>query len=575
MPVTNSEVAAIFREIADLLAIEGANQYRVRAYRQAAGTVGRLSESVADMVEKGKDLSELDGVGEDLAEKIETITRNDGHLEQLDEIRERTPAGLVKLLDIPNLGPKRVRRLHTELSVTNVDELADAARNEKIQEIEGFGPKLEQKILDSIEESGEQESRTLLSVAEQMAEPLREYMAGCEKVEQVAVAGSYRRRKETVGDLDMVAASDQGEDVIAHFVDYEDVDEVDSQGETRATVILRTGMQVDLRVVESQSYGAALLYLTGSRAHTLAMRNMAQDRNLKLNEYGLFDEDESERLAGETEEEVYEAFNLDYIEPELRENRGEFDAAREHELPKLVTLDDMRGDLQCHTTDSDGQGTLKEMAEAAKALGYAYLAITDHSKHLGVTQGMDADELAAQIDRIDELNEGFDEFRLLKSCEVDILEDGELALPDEILERLELCICSIHSHFDLSSEKQTDRILRAMDNPHMNILAHPTGRRIGERKGYEVDMDRIMEEALDHGCYLEINAQPDRLDLDDRRAKMAVEKGLKLSISTDAHDTDSLQTMHFGVGQARRGWLAAEDVLNTRSWPELQKQLTR
>ena len=575
MPVTNAEVADVFREIADLLAIEGANQFRVRAYRDAAGTVARLSEPVADMVAAGDDLSELHGIGDDLADKIATLVANDGRLPQLDEISARTPPGLADLLKISGLGPKRVRRLHEELGITNLTELGKAAQQEQIRTLSGFGPKLEQKIAAGVAAHAEREPRTLLQVAEQMAEPLLAYLKTCDAAQQVAVAGSYRRRQETVGDLDFVAAGDPAPDIIAHFVDYEDVDEIDSQGDTRATVILRAGMQVDLRAVAPESFGAALLYLTGSRPHTLVLRNMAVDRDLKLNEYGIFRAGEDEPLAAATEEDIYAVFDLDYIPPELREDRGEFDAAREHTLPTLITLDDMRGDLQCHTVASDGHAELRDMAEAARALGYAYLAITDHSEFVGITQGLDAAALAAQIDAIDALNDEWDDFRLLKACEVDIDEDGALVLPDDILARLDLRICSVHTHFDLARDKQTERIIRAMDNPHFNILAHPTGRIIGKRAGYAVDLRRVMEAAKERGCFLEINAAPDRLDLDDAHAKMAKEMGLKLAVSTDAHDPASLKTMRFGINQARRGWLTADDVLNTRPWPELRRLLQR
>ncbi|MCB9161846.1 MAG: DNA polymerase/3'-5' exonuclease PolX [Caldilineaceae bacterium] len=575
MPVTNAEVADVFREIADLLAIEGANRFRVRAYRDAAGTVARLSEPVADMVAAGDDLSALHGIGDDLADKIATLVANDGHLPQLDEIRARTPPGLADLLKISGLGPKRVRRLHEELGITNLTELGKAAQQEQIRTLSGFGPKLEQKIAASVADHAELEARTLLQVAEQMAEPLLAYLKTCDAAQQVAVAGSYRRRQETVGDLDFVAAGDPAPDIIAHFVDYEDVDEIDSQGDTRATVILRAGMQVDLRAVAPESFGAALLYLTGSRPHTLVLRNMAVDRDLKLNEYGIFRAGEDEPLAAATEEEIYAVFGLDYIPPELREDRGEFDAARDHTLPELITLDDMRGDLQCHTVASDGHAELRDMAEAARALGYGYLAITDHAKFVGITHGLDAEALAAQIDAIDALNDEWDDFRLLKACEVDIDEDGALVLPDDILARLDLRICSVHTHFDLARDQQTERIIRAMDNPHFNILAHPTGRIINKRAGYAVDLRRVMEAAKDRGCFLEINAAPDRLDLDDAHAKMAKEMGLKLAVSTDAHDPASLKTMRFGINQARRGWLSADDVLNTRSWSDLRTLLRR
>jgi DNA polymerase (family 10) len=376
-----------------------------------------------------------------------------------------------------------------------------------------------------------------------------------------------------VGDLDILATGEDGERIIERFVEYEDVEEIVSQGETRSTVLLRLGIQVDLRVVAHESYGAALLYFTGSKAHNIALRNMALDRDWKINEYGVFEDEE--RIAGETEGEIYDLLDLDYVMPELREDRGEIEAAREGELPQLVTLEDLRGDLQSHTKSSDGHGTLEQMAEAAKKLGYEYLAITDHSKYVGVTQGLDAGELAEQMDQIDELNEKLEGIRLLKAIEVDILDDGSLDLPDDILEKLDLTICSVHSKFNLSRDEQTERILRAMDNPNFNILAHPTGRRIEERPPYEVDMERLLAGALERGCFLEVNAQPERLDLDDVYCKMAKEMGLKLSISTDAHRPVELEYMRFGVGQARRGWLEPGDVLNTRSWEDLKELLKR
>ncbi|MFN2289877.1 MAG: DNA polymerase/3'-5' exonuclease PolX [Anaerolineae bacterium] len=571
MPVYNSDVAEIFRQIADLLDIEGANQFRVRAYRNAARTISTLSHNVADMVDEGQDLSELEGIGEDLAGKIEEIVKT-GTLEQLQEIKQRTPPELAGMLDIAGLGPKRVQAIYEDLGITTLDELRQAAEDGDIQDLEGFGPKTEQNILDELEREPEEE-RTLLSVAEEYVAPLVEYLRGVEGVEEVKAAGSYRRRKETVGDLDILATGEDGERIIERFVEYEDVEKIVSQGETRSTVLLRLGIQVDLRVVAHESYGAALLYFTGSKAHNIALRNMALDRNWKVNEYGVFEE--QERIAGETEEEIYQLLDLAYVTPELREDRGEIEAAQKGALPQLVTLEDLRGDLQSHTKSSDGHGTLEEMAEAAKKLGYEYLAITDHSQYVGVTQGLDADELAEQIGAIDQLNEKLEGIRLLKAIEVDILDDGSLDMPDDMLEKLDLTLCSVHSRFNLSRDEQTERILRAMDNPNFNILAHPTGRRIQERRPYEVDMERLLEGALERGCFLEVNAQPDRLDLDDVYCKMAKEMGLKLSISTDAHRPVELEYMHFGVGQARRGWLEPDDVLNTRSWKDLKALLKR
>ena len=410
-------------------------------------------------------------------------------------------------------------------------------------------------------------------MAEELVGPLVDYLRDIEGVQEVEVAGSYRRRKETVGDLDILATGDNGARIIKGFVEYEDVEEVTSQGETRSTVILRSGIQVDLRVVPQKSYGAALLYFTGSKSHSVALRDMALDRDLKLNEYGLFEGEEP--IARETEKEIYQALDLDYIMPELRERRGEIEAAQEDGLPQLVSIKDLRGDLQCHTKASDGHATLEEIAQAAQDLGYEYLAITDHSQHVAVTQGLNVDALAKQIDEIDRLNQQWEGFRVLSSIEVDILADGSLDLPDDILEKLDLTICSIHSRFNLSREKQTERIIRAMDNRHFSILAHPTGRLIGDRDPYEVDMERVIQAAVERGCFLEVNAHPMRLDLNDVYCKTAKEMGLKLAISTDAHRVDELKHMRFGVGQARRGWLEPDDVLNTRGWEELKKLLRR
>jgi DNA polymerase (family 10) len=572
MPVYNSDVADIFKRVADLLEIEGANPFRVRAYRNAARTVETLSKNIGDMVENEEDLTALDGVGEDMAAKIEEIVKT-GDLEQLEEIESRVPPALGDMLDITGLGPKRVEKIHKALGVNDLDDLREAAAAGEIEKLEGLGPKTQQKIIEDLEKAQSKEKRTKLSVAEELVEPLQDYLKGIKGVERVQTAGSYRRRKETVGDLDILATGAEGEKIIDQFVSYEDVEKVVSQGETRSTVLLRLGIQVDLRVVPEESYGAALLYFTGSKPHNIALRNMALDQDLKINEYGVFQDEE--RIAGETEAEIYGLFDLPVIPPELREQRGEIEAASEGDLPTLVTLEDIRGDLQTHTTASDGHASLKEMAEAAQDRGNAYLAITDHSSRVAVTQGLDADELRERIDEIDELNETLEGFQLLKGIEIDVLEDGTLDLPDEVLERLDLTLFAIHSHFGLSQDKQTERIIRAMDNPHVNILAHPTGRLIGERPAYNVDMERVIEAALERGCFLEINAQPDRLDLDDVYCKMAKEMGLKLAISTDAHRVSELAYMRFGIGQARRGWLEADDVLNTKRWDELKSILER
>ncbi len=573
MPVTNSEVSDIFNEVADLLEIEGANEFRVRAYRDAARTVSGLPRSVRQMLADGEDLTELSGIGDDLAGKIEEIVET-GSLEQLTEIRGRTPPSLAQMLDIAGLGPKRVRKIHKELDVVTLEDLKEVAETGQIRELHGLGPKTEEKILEDLERQGDEE-RTRLNVAEEMVGPLVAYLEESDAVQRVTVAGSYRRRKETVGDIDILLISKEGEApaAIDAFVFYEDVTEVVSKGETRSSVTLRSGLQVDVRVVPEESYGAALFYFTGSKAHNITLRNMALDEGLKINEYGVFQDED--RVAGHTEEEIYDLFDLAYIAPELREDRGELAAAQEDDLPDLITLDDIRGDLQMHTTASDGKASLKEMVAAARDLGHEYIAITDHSAHVGVTQGLDADALDEQIAQIEALNDDLEDFRVLKAIEVDILPDGSLALSDAALSQLDVVVASVHTKFDLSQEKQTERILRALDNPHINILAHPTGRRIGERPPYDVDLERVMSAALERGCFLEINADPERLDLNDVYAKMAKEMGLKLVISTDAHRPGSLSNMKYGVWQARRGWLAADDVINTRPWPDLKKLLQR
>lgn len=577
VPVYNSDIVDIFTRVADLLEIEGANPFRVRAYRNAARSVGGLSRSVGDILDDGEDLTEIPGIGEDLATKIEEIIQT-GSLKQLEELTGRTPVDLSQMLEISGLGPKRVAKIHKELDVSNLDELQTAAARGEIQELKGLGPKTEDKILNDLEDREQGDQRILLSAAEEFTGPLVEYLRDLESVEWVKVAGSYRRRKETVGDLDILVISHAGEEVIARFVEYEDVEKVVSAGETRSAVILHSGLQVDLRIVGKSSCGAALLYFTGSKAHNITLRELAQDQDLKINEYGVFrggGEETGEPVAGETEREIYGLFGFSYIVPELREDRGEITAVQEGRLPELVTLDDIRGDLQAHTRYSDGRNSLPEMASAAQEWGYEYLAVTDHSSYVGVTQGLNEEDVPAYVEHIQHLDSDLEDIRLLKSIEVDILEDGSLDLPDAALEKFDLVVCSIHTHFDLPRQKQTERILRAMDNPYVNILGHPTGRKINSRSPYQVDLERVVDGALERGCYLEVNAQPERLDLKDTHCQLAKEKGLKLVISSDAHSVTELDVMRFGVDQARRGWLSAEDVLNTRGWEELQEIMSR
>jgi DNA polymerase (family 10) len=572
MPVINADIAAELDKVADLLEIEGANPFRVRAYRRAARLVGTLPRNVADMLAEGQDLDDLPGIGEDLAGKIAIIARG-GQLPLLDELSRKVPPGITALLALPGLGPKRVHLLHEALGIDTIDKFVAAAKAGQLPSVPGIGPGIETKVLRAIAQGAGSPPRTKLATAEQVVAPLLQHLRQADGVIAVEVAGSFRRRRETVGDLDIVVAAEPSQPVMERFAGYEDVARVVEQGGTRATIILRNGMQVDLRVVPAASFGAALCYFTGSKAHNIALRQIAIDRHLKLNEYGLFEGDV--RLAGRSEAELYRRLGLPFIPPELREDHGEIDAARLGHLPTLVTEADIQGDLHVHTTASDGRTDLAGMVQAAQAKGYRYIAITDHSVRLAMAHGLDAGRLSRQIDAIDRVNSGLSGFTVLKSIEVDILEDGTLDLPDPILHRLDLVVGAIHSRFDLPHDQQTERVLRAMDNRCLNILAHPTGRLINARLGYGVDIERVMRGAIDRGCYLELNAQPDRLDLTDVHCRLAKQLGLKIAISTDAHVAHELAFMRFGVDQARRGWLSADEVLNTRPLGELRKLLRR
>jgi DNA polymerase (family 10) len=572
MPVQNSDVSDIFNKVADLLEIEGANAFRVRAYRNAARSVSSLPRNVSDMIRAEKDLTELPGIGKDLAGKIKEIVET-GSLAQLEELEGKTPPELSRLMKVAGLGPKRVKALNQNLGVTSLKDLKEAAQKGKVRELEGFGKKTEQAILEELEQAEGKEERIKLMEAEQRAGSLVEYLKKTKGIKDITVAGSYRRRKETVGDLDILVTCKKGSNVMDRFADYEDVKKVVSKGTTRGTIVLRSGLHVDLRVLQEVSYGAALHYFTGSKAHNIAVRKLGVKKKLKINEYGVFKG--KKRIAGKTEKDVYDEVNLPYIEPELRENWGEVEAAQKGRLPDSIVVDDLRGDLHAHTKETDGHASLEGMADAAKDRGYDYLAITEHSKKVTMARGVDAKRLAKQIKEIDGLNGKLKNMVLLKGIEVDILEDGSLDLPDDILKELDLTVCSIHYNRNLSRKKMTERVIRAMDNPCFNIFAHPTGRLINERGPYEIDLERIMEAAKERGCFLEINAHPDRLDLSDRHCKMAKDIGLKLAVSTDAHSVADLDFIRYGVDQARRGWLEPNDVINTRGLKDLRKLLKR
>lgn len=573
MPVHNADFAAVFSEIADLLEIEAANPFRVRAYRNAARTVGGYGRDVAQMIAKGEALDDIPAIGTDLAAKLREIAAT-GSCALLQRLRKELPPAIVELLDVPGLGPKRVRMLHDALHVDTLEQLREAAQSGAIRTLPGFGEKTEAHIGEALARRLQhRERRFLLPFAAQYLEPLLAYLRATPGVVRAVAAGSFRRMRETVGDLDILVTAHQPAAVTARFTQYDEVAQVLAGGETRASIVLKCGLQVDLRVVVPECFGAALVYFTGSKAHNIAMRRMAQDRDLKINEYGVFRGER--RIAGTTEESVYAAIGLAWVPPELREDRGEIDAAREDRLPALVERKDLRGDLHAHTNATDGRNSLREMALAARERGLDYLAITDHSQRLGVAHGLDAARLAQQIDEIDRLNETLGGIVLLKGIEVDILEDGRLDLPDDVLARLDLVVGAVHSHFNLSREAQTARVLRAMDHPHFTILAHPTGRLIGERDAYDLDLARVIAHAHERGCYLELNAQPQRLDLEDVACREAAQAGVLVSVNSDAHSTDDLRHLDTGIGQARRGWLTKRDVLNTRTLAQLRPLLAR
>jgi len=567
MPIHNADIAAVFEEIADLLEIRNENPFRIRAYRNAARQVEGMGVPVADMVAKGEDLTELPGIGADLAAKIQEIVET-GHCQALEKLRKQVAPSVTELLKIPGLGPKRVRMLYDQLKVKTIDQLAKLAKAGRIRELAGFGAKTEQTILEALAAHVTQQKRFKLTIAAQYAEPLRKFLEKVPGVQQVVLAGSYRRCKETVGDLDILVTARDVNKIMDRFTAYDEVSKVLAKGDTRSTVILKSGLQVDLRVVDPECYGAALQYFTGSKAHNIEIRRLAQERKLKLNEYGMFKGDK--RVAGETEESVYHAVDLPWIPPELRENRGEIEAARAGKLPRLVERKDLRGDLHAHTKATDGHNTLGEMAEAARAHGLDYIAITEHSRRLTVAHGLDVKRLRQQMEEIDRLNETLKGITVLKGIEVDILEDGSLDLPDDVLGELDIVVGAVHSQFKLARAKQTARILKAMDHPHFTLLAHPSGRLIDQREAYDVDMLKIIRKARARGCFLELNAHPERLDLLDSHCQMAKEEGVLVAISSDAHSIQDFDNLYYGVGQARRGWLEKKDVLNTRSLKELR-----
>ncbi len=567
--MTNAQIADTFERIADLLEFEGANPFRVRAYRNGGRVLRDLTESASAIVaDPDRQLTDIEGIGKDLAEKIETLLAT-GSLPFFDELLERIPESVLALLRIPKLGPKKAAALYNELHIETLDQLKAACEAGEVQKLKGFGKKTEAEILKGIPHAAKAAERVYWATADEVARELLAHMKSCDAVKQIELAGSYRRGRETVHDLDLLVDSDDADAVMDHFGQFPGAQEVIGRGDTKMAILADRRFQIDLRVVPSKSFGAALQYFTGSKDHNVVLRGMAKDRGLKINEYGVYRGDK--QIAGATEEEVYATLGLPCFPPEIREARQEFVWAERGKLPELIELSDIRGDLHMHTTETDGKNSLEEMVAAAKDRGLKYIAITDHSKRVTMANGLDAKRLRKQFAAIDRIRDKFKGMTVLKGIEVDILENGGLDLPDDVLAEADWVICSVHYGQNQPREQITDRILGAIEHPHTSAIAHPTGRLINKREPYEVDLNAIMKAAAEYKKLLELNANPMRLDLDDVACAAAKSHGIPIVINTDAHRTGDLDKMRFGILQARRGGLTKDGVANTRTWAQMKK----
>lgn len=562
----NHEVAKVLDETADMLEVTGENFFRVRAYRNAARAIRDLTGQVADLTRE--QIDEMPGIGADLAEKISTIAKT-GDMPLHRDLAKKLPPRLLELRDVPGLGPKRLKLLIDRLRIRNRDDLERAVKSEKLRKIRGFGPKLEEQIRDSLlrPDTGEGQ-RILYADAARIAAQLSAHLQKCTAIRELQVAGSFRRRRETIGDLDVVAAATDSAAVMAHFVAFPSVTQITGSGDTKSTVLLKSGLQVDLRVVPPKSFGAALAYFTGSKSHNVHLRRLAQARGLLLNEYGLFRE--SAAIAGKTEDEIYRALGLSWVPPEMREDRGEIEAAGSGNLPKLIEREDLRGDLHTHTLYTDGHASIEEMARQARESGLEYVAITDHSRRITMAHGLDPKRLPEQRQEIERIRKKLSGITLLHGIEVDILDDGDLDLPSDALGELDWVVASAHYKLEQPPAEMTRRLTKAIRNPCVDVIGHPSGRLIGHREPSRFDLSEILRVAREEGCALEIDSQPDRLDLTDTACLAAKRAGVKVVISSDAHSTRDFELLDYGINQARRGWIEKEDVLNTRPLKSLR-----
>ncbi|MBM4351700.1 MAG: DNA polymerase/3'-5' exonuclease PolX [Deltaproteobacteria bacterium] len=563
----NKELADLFEKMADILEFKDENPFKISAYRKASRILGDLTEDIGEVAGRGE-LKKIPGIGEGMAQKIEEYLKT-GKVSKYEEVKKEVPDELMAIMGIPGMGPKTLALIHKERGVGNLSQLEKAVEDGSLIGLPGMGEKKVENIKRGIQLLKQSKGRMNLGmafpVAKRIVETLRE-KTGSEKIEW---AGSLRRMRENIGDIDILATGPDHEKIVHAFTHLPEVKEVLASGETKASIIVEGGLQIDLRVVEEGSYGAAIQYFTGSKGHNIHLRGIARARGIKINEYGVFKGEK--KIGGKEEKDVYKALGMVWIEPELREDRGEIEAAREKNLPKLIEESEIKGDFHVHSNWSDGSSSIEEVARAAQKKGYQYVAICDHSKSLKITHGLDESRLLKQMEEIDCLNERMKGFQILKGTEVDILSDGKLDFSDKVLEKLDVVVASVHSGFKQDKQRMTRRIIRALENPYIHVLGHPTGRLLGARDPYEVEMGEVMEAAKKYGKALEINAYFERLDLDDIHCRKAKEMGIRVAIGTDSHHLDQMWMMSLGVAVARRGWLETEDVLNALSLKELLK----
>lgn len=569
----NLEIAQIFDSIADLLELKDDNLFKIRAYRKAAQNLRSLIEDI-ELIAKEDRLLDIPGIGKDLSSKIEEYLKTN-HIKHYDELLDKIPKGLLGIMQIPGLGPKTTKLLYELLKIEDIDTLERYAREHRLSGLPGLKDTKEENILKGIELLRRQKERMHLGIALPLACDIIQILGKNPFVDDISYAGSLRRMKDTVRDIDILVASKDADKVTDAFVKLPLVASVTAHGQTKSSILTKDGIQIDLRVVDPAEYGAALLYFTGSKNHNIHLRTIAQKRGLKINEYGIFNEKANKRLASKKETELYKVLGLEYIAPELREDQGEIELAAKKSLPKLIELSDIKGDLHCHSNWSEGANTIEEVVKKAIELGYEYIAITDHSKSLVIANGLDEKRVLKQIEYIKGLNKKLKNFRILTGTEVDIKKDGSLDLDKKVLEKLDIVVASIHSGFKQSKEVLTKRIIKAIQHPSVDIIAHPTGRLLGERDAYEVDLEAILKVAKEKGVALEINSYPQRLDLNDADCRLAKEHGVSLVIDSDEHMAGQMNNMYLGVCVARRGWLERKDVLNTLELADLLKKVNR